>query len=92
MESPLRAPHKRVYGERVHPRGREEEGDHGGVTHASCDVQRRLVPLHGGRTRGVYLASRKETDDPRRQEANTAQPDTHKVDAPVERMQALCRG
>ena len=45
-ETPLRAPHP-VLSQGVHPRGREEEGDDGGVAIASRRMQRGVASLQG---------------------------------------------
>ena len=51
-EPPLRAPHHAILCQRVHPRGREEEGDDGGVVIHSRHMQRGPASLQGRRRRG----------------------------------------
>ena len=51
IEPPLRDPHH-ILGQRVHPRGREEEGDDGGVVIVSRLMQRGPARLQGRGRRG----------------------------------------
>ena len=51
-EPPLRAPHSFCLCQRVHPRGREEEGDDGGAAIECRPMQRGLAALQGRVRRG----------------------------------------